>query len=90
MVAWLRRIVGYALDRRIDARLTLAALKAAFESRHPPIGCVHHSDRGLRYQALRVRSLQASGLCEAVHPPRDAMSTIIEPPEEANTSSHRC
>ena len=30
-----RRIVGYTLGRRIDARLTLAALTAAIESRHP-------------------------------------------------------
>ena len=37
MDAWSRRIVGYALGRRIDARLTLAALTAAIEgrNRHP-------------------------------------------------------
>ena len=44
MDAWSRRIVGYALGRRIDARLTLAALTTAIEGRHPPPGCVHHSD----------------------------------------------
>ena len=33
MDAWSRRIVGYALGRRIDARLTLAALTAAIEDR---------------------------------------------------------
>jgi len=27
--AWSRRVVGYAIGRRIDARLTLTALKAA-------------------------------------------------------------
>ena len=32
MDAWSRRIVGYALGRRIDARLTLAALTTAIES----------------------------------------------------------
>ena len=36
MDAWSRRIVGYALGRRIDARLTLAALTAAIEGRNPP------------------------------------------------------
>ena len=37
MDAWPRRIVGYALGRRIDARLTLAALTTAIETatRHP-------------------------------------------------------
>ena len=31
--AWSRRVVGYAIGRRIDARLALAALKAAIASR---------------------------------------------------------
>ena len=33
--AWSRRVVGYAIGRRIDARLTLAALKAAIAARKP-------------------------------------------------------
>ena len=44
--AWSRRVVGYAISRSIDARLTIAALNAAVRSRAPPAGCVHHSDRG--------------------------------------------
>jgi putative transposase len=42
--AWSRRVVGWALSRRIDAELALAALEAAIASRNPPPGCVHHSD----------------------------------------------
>jgi putative transposase len=42
--AWSRLAVGYAISRSIDVRLTLAALNAAIESRHPPASCVHHSD----------------------------------------------
>jgi transposase InsO family protein len=34
--AWSRRVVGYAISRRVDARLALAALRAAIESRHRP------------------------------------------------------
>ena len=30
--AWSRRVVGYAIGRRIDTRLTLAALRAAIAS----------------------------------------------------------
>ncbi len=41
---WSRRVVGYAMSRSIDARLTLAALGAAVTDRMPPPGCVHHSD----------------------------------------------
>ena len=36
--AWSRRVVGYAISRRIDTRLTLAALQAAVETRRPPPG----------------------------------------------------
>ena len=42
--AWSRRVVGYAISRSVDARLTLAALKTALRTRRPPPGCVHHSD----------------------------------------------
>ena len=42
--AWSRRVVGYAISRSVDARLTLAALKSALRTRRPPPGCVHHSD----------------------------------------------
>ena len=44
--AWSRRVVGWALSRRIDAELAVAALEAAIANRKPPPGCVHHSDRG--------------------------------------------
>jgi putative transposase len=54
--AWSRRVVGYAIGRRIDARLTLAALKAAITSRAPPLGCIHHSDRGSQYAAEAYRA----------------------------------
>jgi putative transposase len=53
--AWSRRAVGYAISRSIDVRLTLAALNAAIESRHPAAGCVHHSDRGSQYAAQAYR-----------------------------------
>ena len=61
--AWSRRVVGYALSRSIDVRLTLAALGAAVEGRKPPPGCVHHSDRGSQYAAKTYRDeLVARGL----------------------------
>lgn len=34
-----RRVVGYAVSRHIDIRLTLAALQAAIEHRRPPPDC---------------------------------------------------
>ena len=61
--AWSRRVVGYAISRSIDVRLTLAALNAAIENRKPPTGCLHHSDRGSQYAAQAYReALAAQGL----------------------------
>jgi putative transposase len=62
--AWSRRVVGYAIGRSIDARLTLAALRAALEGRRPSPGCIHHSDRGSQYAAKAYRDLlEAHALC---------------------------
>ncbi|WP_240790220.1 IS3 family transposase [Roseomonas sp. HF4] len=61
--AWSRRVVGYAIGRSIDARLTLAALRAALEARRPAADCIHHSDRGSQYAAKPYRDLlDAHGL----------------------------
>jgi len=55
--AWSRRVVGYAISRSIDARLVVAALKAAISARNPPRGCVHHSDRGSQYASEDYRAV---------------------------------
>ena len=61
--AWSRRVIGYAISRSIDVRLTLAALNAAIEHRRPPPGCLHHSDRGSQYAAQAYRqTLDRHGL----------------------------
>jgi putative transposase len=57
--AWSRRVVGYAIGRSIDVRLTLAALRSAVEKRRPPAGCVHHGDRGSQYAAAAYRQALA-------------------------------
>jgi putative transposase len=57
--AWSRRVVGYAISRSIDARIAVAALKAAIRARQPPRGCVHHSDRGSQYASEIYRALLA-------------------------------
>jgi len=47
--AYSRKVVGWALDRTLAARLPIAALAHAIAERHPPPGLVHHSDRGVQY-----------------------------------------
>ncbi len=44
-----RKVVGYAISRRIDTDLSLAALRMAIQNRNPPPGVIHHSDQGVQY-----------------------------------------
>jgi putative transposase len=47
--AFSRRNIGWALDRRLSAELTLTALRMAVSRRAIPPGLVHHSDQGVQY-----------------------------------------
>lgn len=47
--AWSRKVVGWALEDFIDARLPLQALDMAIAARDPAPGLIHHSDRGVQY-----------------------------------------
>jgi len=47
--AFSRKVVGWALDRTLAARLPIAALQQAIAQRQPLPGLVHHSDRGVQY-----------------------------------------
>lgn len=58
-----RKVVGWAISLRIDTELTRAALCMAIETRRPPKGCIHHSDRGVQYASHEyVDALNAAGL----------------------------
>jgi putative transposase len=47
--AYSRRVIGWALDRTMEDKLTLAALRMALAQRNIRPGLVHHSDRGSQY-----------------------------------------
>jgi transposase InsO family protein len=47
--AFSRRVIGWALGRRLEAGLALSALAMALRQRQPAPGLVHHSDRGVQY-----------------------------------------
>jgi putative transposase len=58
-----RKVVGWALGRRITSELALAALEMALENRGEVQGCIHHSDRGVQYASRDyVHALQEAGL----------------------------
>ena len=47
--AFSRRVIGWALDRTLEDKLTLAPLRMAMSRRSVQPGLVHHSDRGSQY-----------------------------------------
>jgi putative transposase len=47
--AYSRKVVGWSVDRTLQSRLPLNALKKAISNRQPPPGLIHHSDRGVQY-----------------------------------------
>jgi transposase InsO family protein len=44
-----RKVIGWALDRTLAARVAVTALQQAVARRQPPPGVVHHSDQGIQY-----------------------------------------
>jgi putative transposase len=55
--AYSRRVIGWALDRTLQDRLTLAALRMALARRVVTPGLVHHSDRGVQYASVDYTAL---------------------------------
>ena len=52
-----RRIVGWAMDKRMKRQLAIDALLMAVWQRKPDKGLVHHSDRGSRYCSSDYQNL---------------------------------
>jgi len=68
--AFSRKVVGWALERTLTARLPLLALGRAITLRQPPPGLVHHSDRGVQYASEPyLRMLQDHGMLPSMSRP---------------------
>jgi putative transposase len=79
--AFSRRVIGWALDRTLEAKLTVAALEMALSRREVRPGLVHHSDRGVQYAADGYTSLlQQNGI-------QISMSRKGNPYDNAQTES---
>jgi len=76
-----RKAIGWAISKRIDAELCLAALKSALAKRQPPAGCIHHSDRGVQYACREYVAL-----VQAAHM-KISMSRIGNPYDNAHMES---
>lgn len=76
-----RKVIGWAVSKRLDRELSLSALRMALEQRNPPPGCIHHSDRGVQYACWDyVELLQTKGL-------RISMSRTGNPYDNAHAES---
>ena len=68
--AFSRKVVGWALDRTLTARLPLLALQRAIALRQPAAGLVHHSDRGVQYACEQyTRMLHNHGILPSMSRP---------------------
>ena len=80
--AFSRKVVGWALDDHLEARLAIQALDMAIVARDPaPRSLIHHSDRGVQYacgdyaECLEARQIAAS------------MSRVANPYDNAKAES---
>ena len=72
--AFSRRVIGWALDRTLEASLTLDALRMALAQRRPAPGLVHHSDRGVQYASTDYTDLlKENGDCHQHEPARQSL-----------------
>ena len=55
-----RRIIGWAMSKRMTKQLVIRALKRAFQTQPPTAGLIHHSDRDSQYAALEYQALLES------------------------------
>jgi putative transposase len=77
-----RRVVGWALETHLQARLAIAALEMAISERRPPPGSlIHHSDRGVQYACGDYAAILAA------HDIQPSMSRVGNPYDNAKAES---
>jgi transposase InsO family protein len=64
LAAYSRLVIGWAVERTLEAKLAVGALQLALDKRGAPAGLIHHSDRGVQgrfnrsSQRLQIEALQ--------------------------------
>ncbi|HEY2237024.1 MAG TPA: IS3 family transposase [Candidatus Angelobacter sp.] len=73
-----RKVIGWALDRTLAARLAVTALEQAIARRPPPPGVVHHSDQGVQYACEEYRAvLQTHQLIPSLSRPANPYDNAV-------------
>jgi len=49
-----RKVVGWAMQSRMDAALVQAAVGMALGRRRPSAGLIHHADRGVNMRVMPI------------------------------------
>jgi len=80
--AFSRKVIGWALDDHLEARLAIEALDMALDARNPaPETLIHHSDRGVQYASIDYgRRLSGRGIAIS-------MSRVANPYDNAKAES---
>lgn len=80
--AFSRKVIGWALDDHLEARLAIEALDMALHARNPaPETLIHHSDRGVQYASIEyTRRLADRGIAIS-------MSRVANPYDNAKAES---
>ena len=80
--AFSRKVIGWALDDHLEARLATEALDMALQARNPaPETLIHHSDRGVQYASIDyTRRLADRGIAIS-------MSRVANPYDNAKAES---
>jgi len=80
--AFSRKVIGWALDDHLEARLAVEALDMALAVRNPPAdSLIHHSDRGVQYACGDyTERLEARGIAIS-------MSRVANPYDNAKAES---
>jgi transposase InsO family protein len=77
-----RKVVGWALEARLQASLAVAALEMAIAARRPkPGSLIHHSDRGVQYACRDYMAILGAHAIQA------SMSRIGNPYDNAKAES---
>lgn len=73
-----RKILGYKLSDSLAAEHTLAAFKLAHTTANPPIGLIHHSDKGIQYCCKNyIESLQKAGIAISMTGPDHCFDNAV-------------
>lgn len=79
--AYSRLVIGWALERTLEAQLSVGAIRMALARRGSPAGLIHHSDRGVQYACGEYTELLTS------HGIQISMSRKANPYDNAKAES---